>query len=249
MPNESTIRLAMPADEPDILTMCQELHAENGIFAMDDARVREWIGKAIQKRGGILGLIGPVGAVEAIGFLMITCMEYSTELYLSEQFNFVRPVFRKSGSHARALIEWAKGCADELKLKLLIGVISSQRTEAKVRLYRRVLGEPAGAWFIYPRPKDVASWAVTLSDGERDKLWYEEDRVVHGPTGMAERFKHDIDRFAAVRRLLERVANVKQEGRYDALVERGRAIRAEFDRVNGHPADRQRKALERADAG
>jgi GNAT superfamily N-acetyltransferase len=240
----STIRLATPADEPDILAMCGELHAENGVFPMDDGRVREWIGKAIHKKGGIIGLIGPVGALEAIGFLMITCFDYTTEFHLSEQFNFVRPAFRNK-PHARALIEWAKGCADELHLKLFIGVISSQRTEAKIRLYRKILGEPSGAWFVYPRPKDELSWRPMVSDGERDKLWYDDDRVVHGPTGLNERFKQDLDRFAAVQRLLNRVATARQDGSYDELIDRNRAIRTEYDRVYGHPADKKRKMLEK----
>jgi len=245
--SESTIRLATPADEPEVMVLCRELHTENGIFSMDEARTREWIAKALQKKGGIIALIGPPGAIEAIGFLMITCYEYSTDFFLSEQFNYVRPAFRKigHGRHLRALVEWAKQCADELKLTLLIGVISSQRTEAKVRLYRKILGEPAGAWFVYPRPKDVVSWKVSISDSERDKLWYDEDRVVHGPTGMTERHKHDLDRFAAVKRLLDRVEAAKQAGHYEQMIERSRAIRAEFDRFNGHPADKQR-ALERA---
>jgi len=113
--SESTIRLATPADEPEVMVLCRELHTENGIFSMDEARTREWIAKALQKKGGIIALIGPPGAIEAIGFLMITCYEYSTDFFLSEQFNYVRPAFRKigHGRHLRALVEWAKQCADE----------------------------------------------------------------------------------------------------------------------------------------
>jgi hypothetical protein len=34
-------------------------------------------------------------------------------------------------------------------MPLLIGVLSNSRTEAKIRLYKRHFGEPAGAYFLY----------------------------------------------------------------------------------------------------
>jgi hypothetical protein len=47
------------------------------------------------------------------------------------------------------LIEFAKKCADEIGLPLTIGILTNQRMEGKVRLYRRSLGVPAGAWFVH----------------------------------------------------------------------------------------------------
>jgi hypothetical protein len=73
---------------------------------------------------------------------------YTKEPHLEELWAFVRPEFRKS-RNAQALVEFAKALAVELKRPLLIGVLSSHRTEQKVRMYRRKLGAPKGAYFLY----------------------------------------------------------------------------------------------------
>ena len=41
------------------------------------------------------------------------------------------------------------GIDDDLGIPLIIGVLSNQRTEAKIRLYERQFGAPAGAFFLY----------------------------------------------------------------------------------------------------
>ena len=79
---------------------------------------------------------------------------YSSDWMLVELFNFVHPAHRRS-THAKSLIGHAKGYADQLGIPLVIGIISNHRTEAKVRLYRRMLPK-AGEFFTY-RPGDVAS--------------------------------------------------------------------------------------------
>jgi GNAT superfamily N-acetyltransferase len=73
---------------------------------------------------------------------------YTSDAHLEELWAFVRPQFRRS-KNAQALIEFAKALAVELKRPLLIGVLSSQKTEAKVKLYQRKLGAPKGAYFLF----------------------------------------------------------------------------------------------------
>ena len=73
---------------------------------------------------------------------------YSDHKLLEELYNYVRPEHRRS-NNAKALIEYAKYCAREMDLPLLIGVVSNERTAEKIRLYRRRLGEPSGAYFLY----------------------------------------------------------------------------------------------------
>ncbi|MDE2101789.1 MAG: hypothetical protein KGL39_31370, partial [Patescibacteria group bacterium] len=63
--------------------------------------------------------------------------------------NYVRPEFRRT-SNARDLIEFGKHCAKELGIPLVIGVVSNERTRAKMELYRRRLGDPVGGYFMYP---------------------------------------------------------------------------------------------------
>ena len=39
--------------------------------------------------------------------------------------------------------------ADELGLPLTIGVLSDERTAAKIRMYSRSMGQPDGAYWVY----------------------------------------------------------------------------------------------------
>ena len=151
MTSSSVVRLATPEDESAIFELCKMLHAENGLFPMDDDLVREIMMKGIEKKGGILGVIGPVGGpLEGIIYMIISNFWYSRKPHLEELFNYVPPEYRKS-NHAKALIDFAKKCAND-DIRLVIGVVSNTRTEAKVRLYERRLGKPAGAFFVYPPP-------------------------------------------------------------------------------------------------
>lgn len=148
MTSKSVVRLATPEDEAGIFHLCKLLHGENGLFPMDDELVEETIKNGITQNGGIIGLIGPPDALEGIIYLSISHFWYSRKPHLEELFNFVHPDFRRS-DHAKALIDFAKSCTSG-NIRLVIGVVSNERTEAKVRLYERRLGKPAGAFFVYP---------------------------------------------------------------------------------------------------
>jgi hypothetical protein len=74
-------------------------------------------------------------------------------------WNFVDKEFRRS-HNAEALIEFGKACSEKMGIPFLTGIITSSHMAGKVRLYRRMLGHPAGAFFIYN-----SSWkAEPLSD-------------------------------------------------------------------------------------
>ncbi len=110
---------------------------------------------AFDRQGGILGVIGESGDIKAMIFLLISRFWYTNFHHLEELFNFVRPDVRSSAAnsakdgYAFRLIDFAKKCSDEIKLPLTIGILTNQRMEGKVRLYRRALGVPAGAWFVH----------------------------------------------------------------------------------------------------
>lgn len=145
---ESIVRRAEPRDEDQLMHLCRLLYGENALFEMDDELVRHTLYRAFAKHDGIIGVVdGPDGLQGAI-YLLISRFWYSRQHHLEELFNFVHPDCRRSG-HAKALIGYAKVVSDELHIPLNIGVISNERTEAKVRLYQRQLGAPAGAFFFY----------------------------------------------------------------------------------------------------
>jgi hypothetical protein len=71
-------------------------------------------------------------------------------MVLEEKAVFIHPDYRTAkGGRARKLCHFAKETADTLDLPLMIGVLSDQRTEAKVRMYEREFGKPSGAFFLY----------------------------------------------------------------------------------------------------
>lgn len=142
------VDLATPDDEPQLMDMCRELHQENGVFDMSEQCVRDTLRLAFEKKGGTIGVIRGKDKLEAAILMLICRLWYSDEWHIEELFSFCRPEFRKS-NNAKALIHFAKKCADELEVPLIIGVMSNTRTEAKVELYKRQLSKPSGAFFFY----------------------------------------------------------------------------------------------------
>jgi hypothetical protein len=77
-------------------------------------------------------------------------MWYSDDRILEEKALFIHPEYRSAkGGRARRLCEFAKRAAEQLEMPLLIGVLSNNRTVAKIRMYERQFGEPNGAFFLY----------------------------------------------------------------------------------------------------
>jgi hypothetical protein len=77
-------------------------------------------------------------------------MWYNLEPIMQDNAMFVDPDFRSAkGGRARKLAEWARDTSEKLGIPLAIGVISNSRTEAKVRLFERVFGAPAGVYFLH----------------------------------------------------------------------------------------------------
>jgi len=146
---ETVVRLAVPEDAERIVALCEMLHEENGLFPLSLAKVHALLDRAFLKQGGIVGVIGEVGNPVASIYLGLSQSVYSDTWSLVEEWNYVSPEHRHS-DYARKLIAYAKACSDEIKMPLLVGILSNKRTEAKVRLYERHL-EKAGAYFIYNR--------------------------------------------------------------------------------------------------
>jgi hypothetical protein len=150
----SPVRKALPLDRPEILDMCRENWADNGQFALSSAKVEAMVDKAFNRGGTIIGVVGD-GKIEGMILLNIGQFWYSDDWVLEEIQNFVRPAFRKS-THAKDMINFGKRCSDELGIPLVIGVVSNERTRAKMELYRRQLGEPCGGYFLH-RPASAAA--------------------------------------------------------------------------------------------
>ncbi len=71
MTTDTLVRLATPADEPEVLEMCRMLHSENGAFTMDDELVQNQLRMAFAKKGGMLGVIGESGKLEGMIYMLL----------------------------------------------------------------------------------------------------------------------------------------------------------------------------------
>lgn len=125
--------------------------AENSFSEVNKVKLLRPIWAALNLDHGICGIIGGVGGmVEATVVLTIGSIWYSDDPILEELAIYVRPEFRSAkGGRAARLCEFSRNTSDRLGIPLTIGVLSSHRTEAKVRMYSRIMGPPSGAYWLY----------------------------------------------------------------------------------------------------
>lgn len=162
MTSYSIVRAAVPEDREEIWRLFRSLHSENAMFSISERKVNYHLDRFINPSSiapddqgvrGFIGCIGPVGALEGVIMISIGYQWYSDDYSLDELLNFVDPAHRES-NHAIELIEYAKRIVDQISpdypnLRLIIGILSLERTAAKIRLYARKL-KFCGAFFTYP---------------------------------------------------------------------------------------------------
>jgi hypothetical protein len=166
MSSISSVRAAIPEDKMEIWRLFRLCHAENGMLPMSERKVDYHIDRLLNPGNitaddfGPRGIIGVIGNRILEGAIMLGFGSpwYSDEINMDEYLNFVDPLHRNS-NHAKTLISYAKHMVDQIRVahkdfKLMIGVLSTKRTAAKVRLYERQL-TPAGAFFIHPAPDNL----------------------------------------------------------------------------------------------
>lgn len=145
------IRVATPDDVHDIMELALLACEENGFVNPNPQKLLAEIYPALCQDRGVCGVISaPGGKPEGVILLRVGEMWYSDQKVLEEKAIFIHPEFRNAkGGRARKLCEFSKHVSDTLAIPLIIGVLSNSRTEAKVRMYERQFGKPAGAFFLY----------------------------------------------------------------------------------------------------
>lgn len=145
------VRLAVPSDEERLLELMRVACEEDAQHPINIEKVRDVVRLHFERRGG---LVGVVGDDELKGYVLMAVVPvwYSDDYQLQEFSLFVAPDHRKS-TYAKQLMAFAKQASEGLKLDLMIGVLSTARTEAKVRLYQRQF-QQSGAFFTY-RPSEA----------------------------------------------------------------------------------------------
>ena len=152
MTEDLYLRTGSKEDLDDVMRIAMMACEENGFVYPNPEKLLVDIWPALNLDQGVVGIIGPKGTkkVEGVVLLRIGNLWYSDEKVIEEKAIFVDPEYRSAkGGRAKKLCEFSKRVADELGLPLMIGVLSSQRTAGKIRMYQRIFGEPSGAFFLY----------------------------------------------------------------------------------------------------
>lgn len=147
------------ADEiSNVMSLCERLHEENGMFTMNHDKVRVTLDRAFKKQGGVLAGIGPKGKLQGLLCLLLSSFWYSDDPHWEELFLYVIPEYRKS-KNAVELLRFAKWCSDETDFPLFIGILSDNSTARKELLYERQLKIPGGngRFFVYNNKKCKAA--------------------------------------------------------------------------------------------
>ena len=149
---EISVREGVAEDFNELMRLAVDATRENAFVEPDIEMLAQHMYASLTKQMGVAGVIGggPGEKLEGMIILRIGNMWYSKDPILDEKAIYVAPEFRSAkGGRARKLAEWAKDVSKNLGIPLAIGVLSNSRTEAKIRLYERVFGAPAGVYFLY----------------------------------------------------------------------------------------------------
>jgi hypothetical protein len=150
MSDDLQIRLATADDLKAVMDLAIMAAEENGFLDASVPRLLNDVWPALNQDKGLCGVIGHGRAIEGMVVLRIGTLYYSDQACIEEKVIYVHPEFRAAkGGRAKRLCEFGKHVSDMLGLPLVIGVLSNTRTAAKVKMYERIFGEPAGAFFLY----------------------------------------------------------------------------------------------------
>lgn len=160
MTEMAQVRVAGQDDVQEIFRLFLQGHRENGLFPYDLDKVYWWISRMVAPEHipewdtgprGVIGVIGEPNNLEGLAFLTIGCFWYTNHRHLEEFIVYVDPKYRRNPhgkQHGKALINWMKQQSLLTGMPLLTGVLSTHRTEAKVRMYEQMLPK-AGAFFCF----------------------------------------------------------------------------------------------------
>lgn len=142
-----SVRVATPSDEDDILRLMRAAYKEQPIYPLNEQKMRDKIRICTERKGGVIGVIDGKYGLEGYLIAVLSQYWYTDAWQLEELSNFVHPDHRQS-THAKSLIDFAKWFAEQLSMPLIMGILSTQRLEGKIRLYRRQ-AKFCGAIFVH----------------------------------------------------------------------------------------------------
>lgn len=159
------VRVGSPADLDDVMELATAVAGENAIVPANHIKVLGRIYPALHRDGGLIGIVGPrEGKPHGFALLWVAAPWYGDERIIEECGIYVHPDWRaQRGGRAAQLYKFCKQVSDQMRHKLVVGVLSTHRTESKVRYYERFFGPQAGAYYIY-NPLAVMSAAAIAAE-------------------------------------------------------------------------------------
>lgn len=168
MSSPSIVRPAIAPDHAELWRLFKLHHDENGLFPLSERKVELLLQRILHPENiapddtglrGLIGVIGSIGALEGAIMLVLGSPWYSDQIGMDDCLNFVDPAHRQS-DHAKSLIAYSKHLVDVVReghpeFTMMLGIVSTKRTVAKIRLFSRHVGEPVGAFFLYPNTSGV----------------------------------------------------------------------------------------------
>lgn len=151
MTDEVKVRIATPDDLHQVMELAMMANEEIGIAPANAEKLLHDVWPALHLQNGIVGVIGkPGGRLEGGTMLTVQPLWYMDEPMIEERVVFVRPEYRQSkGGRGRKLCEFARNVSDKLHMPLVIGIATKIDLEPKMRMYERIFGQKAGAYFVY----------------------------------------------------------------------------------------------------
>lgn len=147
------VRLAVVQDVPVLMGLMRKACEEDAQHPMDELKVFNMIRRYFDQNGALVAVIGEPGNPVAYLLMIVDEIWYSPDHQLLELSLFVSPDHRKS-NYAKQLMSFSKQASEGLSLDLTIGVLSNERTAAKIKLYQRQF-KSAGAYFVYRPSADA----------------------------------------------------------------------------------------------
>ena len=145
---QTRVRFATMDDLNELMALCRNLARENAIAPMMDNLVFDLLVGCLTHRTGFVGVIGEPGKIEGAMCLRWGSLWYNNSYWwLEDAFCHVLPEHRSS-NNAADLMDWSSWWADSLGIPLMLGIVSNERTRAKIKLYERKLGPMSGALFL-----------------------------------------------------------------------------------------------------
>lgn len=144
-PRKAMLRRATEADEAEILELLADMHAENGLAPMNEAKVVAKVRELLQT-GVVLIAFEDDQPIATVG-LDVRELWYSDAKFVGDWWFFVAEQAR-GGKTACELLQAARDAAKHVELPLVMGPTTLVRPEAKNRFFRKAGMIPLGGLFI-----------------------------------------------------------------------------------------------------